>query len=425
MKKGVAFKSVRVIVVLALSLAIAGLLITFRPKSERIERTIPSPVVGVFSAKAQDMSMSIQAYGTVQPREALNLVAEVHGQAVHIPSVFTEGSAIGKGTVLVRIDPRTYSLEVERSGVQIRQIDAELNRLNQEVANLKASISIVSSDVALAESELSRLKKLSRNAVVSQTTLDKAEQGYLASLQRLQSFKNQMALTGPRREQLEAQQAAAQVLLKKAMLDLERTSIIAPFDGWVLEKMVEKGQHVTIGQYLGKIYRDRALDVEVRIPLKDLQWLPDISGDDLQPEAEISIDGSVTEKTWPGKLVRTKAQMDERTRTLPVVIEINEQDVSGSNPKEARLRPGMFVSVKIKGSQAKQVFVLSRHAVHPGDVVYIVAGGRLNIRPVHVLRRFKESVYVDQGLTAGELIVNTPIPAATEGMAVKVRDEDG
>ena len=90
MKKGVAFKSVRVIVVLALSIAIAGLLITFRPKAARIERTIPVPVVGVFPATAQDLNMAIQAYGTVEPREALNLVSEVYGPAVHIPSVFTE-----------------------------------------------------------------------------------------------------------------------------------------------------------------------------------------------------------------------------------------------------------------------------------------------------------------------------------------------
>lgn len=423
MKKGVPFKIVRVIIVLALSIVIAGLLIAFRPEAERIERKATSLLVDVFPAASQDLHMTIQAFGTVEPREALNLVAEVHGQAVHLSPAFTEGDAVRKGTTLIRIDPRTYALEVERYNVQIAQIEAEISRLNQEVENLKASLSIVASDVALAKKEFLRLKKLSQNEVVSQTNLDKAEQAYLASLEKLQLLKNQMALTGPQRTQLDAQQAAARVLLKKAELDLERTRLTAPFNGWVLEKRVEEGQHVTVGQYLGKIYRDQALDVAVNIPLKDLKWLPDISEDAAQPEAEISIDGSVAEKTWSGKLVRSKAQIDERTRTLPVVIEIDAQRMSQNNPGSIPLRPGMFVSVKITGRQARQLFLLPRHVVHPGDVVYVVSEGRLNIRPVHVLRRFKESVYVDQGLTGGDLIVNSPVPAATEGLAVKVREK--
>ena len=134
-----------------------GLLITFRPEAERVEITRASLLVDVSPATAKDVVMSLQAYGTVKPREALNLVAEVGGQVVQLSPAFTEGSAVGKGAVLVRIDPRTYALEVKRYGVQIRQIDAEINRLDQEVENLKASTAIVSSDVALAESEFSLL----------------------------------------------------------------------------------------------------------------------------------------------------------------------------------------------------------------------------------------------------------------------------
>ena len=421
MKKGAIFKTIRVFAVILVAIIIAMVLVRLRPQAERRIVEEMGRLVEVFVAKAEKVQMYIEAYGTVEPREALKLVAEVRGQIVDISSSFKEGGFVNKGTRLIQIDPRTYKLEVQRRNVQIKQAQAEIKRLQQEVLNLQARIKIAKSDVSLAEGEYFRLKKLIDRKVIAQSTLDKAEQQYLASRQRLQTLENQLALTGPQKEQLLAQRDLTKVLFQEAQLDLERSGIIALFDGWVLEKTIEVGQHVNVGQNLGRIYSAGELDIEVRIPIKDFKWLPAELNSDARIEAEVIFEIQGARMTWNGRLSRVKAEMDDKTRTLPVVIEIDGASKSEENRSSLRLRPGMFVTVKIKGKEVSQAFVLPRHVVYPGDILYTVEGDRLKIKSVNILRTYKDSVIVSQGLSDGERIIKTPLSAATDGMLVRVK----
>jgi multidrug efflux pump subunit AcrA (membrane-fusion protein) len=422
MKKGAIFKTIRVIVVLVVSLVMAVLLVTLRPEAERQVPMDTGRLVEVMPVKAEKVSLYVEAYGTVRPREELSLVAEVRGQIVDIHPSLEEGSFISKATTLIKIDPRTYQLEVDRSQVQVKQAEAEIKRLQQEVINFKARIKIAQSDVTLSKNEYLRLKQLVDKKVIAQSQLDKTEQNYLASLERLQSLQNQLALTGPLKEQYIAQRDMAKVMLQGAKLDLERTVIIAPFDGWTLEKAVEKGQHVNTGQYLGKIYNAGKLKIEVRIPVKDFKWLP--ADMDLNPsaDADIIFKSGQTQYAWKGHVARIKAQLEEKTRTLPVVIETDESLSEANNDGNFRLRPGMFVSVRIKGKKINDAYVLPRYVVYPGNVVYTVEENQLKIKPVNVIRSYKETVIIDQGLSDSDLIIKSPLSSAAEGMKVRLQD---
>ena len=421
MKKGAIFKTIRVFAVILVAIIIAMVLVRLRPQAERrvVEET--GRLVEVFAAKAEKVQMYIEAYGTVEPREALKLVAEVRGQIVDISSSFKEGGFVNKGTRLIQIDPRTYKLEVQRRNVQIKQAEAEIKRLQQEVLNLQARIKIAKSDVSLAEGEYFRLKKLIDRKVIAQSTVDKAEQQYLASLQRLQTLENQLALTGPQKEQLLAQRELTEVLFQEAQLDLERSGIIALFDGWVLDKTVEVGQHVNVGQNMGRIYSAGDLDIEVRIPVKDFKWFPADLNQGAAVEADIIFETDGAQRTWNGRVSRIKAEMDDRTRTLPMVVEVDEASGPAENQGSLRLRPGMFVRVKIKGKAVDQAFVLPRHVVYPGDIVYTVEDNHLKIKPVNILRAYKDSVIISKGLAEGDQIIKTPLSAATDGMLVRVK----
>ena len=423
MKKGALFKTIRVIVVLFASLVIMVLLVRLKPEAERQVPQQTGLLVEAMPVQAEQVILYVEAYGTVRPREALSLVAEVRGQVVDIDPLFEEGSFIPRETLLIQIDPRTYRLEVSRRRVQVKQAAAEIKRLDQEVINLKARLKIAQSDVKLAKNEYLRLKKLIDKKVIAQSQLDKTEQAYLASQERLQALENQLALTKPSKEQLVAQREMAGVMLQEARLDLERTAVIAPFDGWALEKAIEKGQHVNAGQYLGKIYNAGELEIEVRIPVKDFKWLPADMDQKLSTDAEIIFESGETQYAWKGYVARIKAQLDEKTRTLPVVIETDDTMAKANNDGNFRLRPGMFVNVKIEGRKINNAYVLPRHLVYPGNVVYLVENNQLIIRPVNIVRSYKETVIIDKGLSDGELIIKSPMSAATEGMRVRVQDE--
>ena len=423
MKKGAIFKTIRVFVVLLVAIVIAVTLVILRPKAKRLVPVEKGRLVEAFHAKAENVQMIVEAFGTVEPRESLKLVAQVRGPIVEISANFKEGTLIKKGARLIQIDPRTYGLEVKRRKVQIKQAEAELKRLKQEVINLNSRLKLAKSDAGLARNEYLRLKKLIERKVIAQSQLDKSEQAYLASRERLQALENQMALIGPQKEQLIAARDMAKVLYEQAKLDLERSSIDAPFDGWVLEKAVEVGQYVNIGQQLGSIYRSGKLDIEVRIPAKDFKWFPAGLEQDIPILADVLFDNAGQQYTWSGHVARVKAMMDERTRTLPMVIEVDELANDGPETNYFRLRPGMFVTIMIKGKEIDKAFVVPRHVVYPGDVVYTVKENQLKINEVKILRSFKDLVIIIEGLSEGDLIIKTPLSAVKDGMSVRLKTE--
>jgi len=422
MKKGGLFKTIRVFFVLLVAVVIAVTLVILRPKAQRQVPVQKGRLVEVFAAKAEDFQMVVEAFGTVAPRESLKLVAQVRGQIVDINQSFKEGGFVRKGTLLIQIDPRTYRLEAKRRKVQITQTEAELKRLEQEVVNLRSRVKISKSDVQLAKNEYMRLRKLIDRKVIAQSQLDKAEQALLASRERLQALENQLALIGPQREQLIAARDMADVMYQQAELDLERSGIEALFDGWVLAKAVEVGQHVNVGQQLGSMYKAGELDIEVNIPTKEFKWLPAGMGSNTPVAADVIFRNTGEQQVWPGSVARVKARMDERTRTLPVVIEVAETAAADDSAAGFRLRPGMFVTIRIKGKMVNNAYVLPRHVVYGGDVVYTLDEDQLKVKEIGILRSYKDSVIVNNGLSEADQIISSPLSGAVDGMRVRVKE---
>lgn len=423
MKKGGLYKIFRVTVVLAAAAAIAFFLYLLKPEAKRQDSPETGRLVEVFSVQAEQSNMILESYGTVTPRETLKLVAEVRGKVVFLHPDFKEGGFIFKDTQLIAIDPKTYQLEVERRRVQIKKRDVELKKLDQDALNLQASIKIARSDTSLAQAEVDRLTALSRKKVLAQTRLDQAKQIYLGRLDRLQGLKNQLALIDPLKEQIETDRQMAEILYQQAATDLGRTKIMSPFDGWVLKKAVESGEYVNIGQPLGQIYREGAFDIEVNLPLEDLKWIFTEDEPEMDIRAEIVTENRTSPQTNTGKVARAKAQVDVKTRTLPVVVEVDRMPGIKARPEMGGLKPGMFVTVKMFGKPLKDVFVLPRHVLHAGDVVYVAREGRLKKKPVQVLRRFKNAIYVGSGLSPKDRIIRTPLSEATDGMLVRIKEK--
>jgi RND family efflux transporter MFP subunit len=422
MKKGALFKTVRVVIVLLVAVAIAVLLVKVRPRAEKQERTSDGRLVEVVRTRSQSLPMIVEAYGTVAPRESLKLVAEVRGQVVAMHPAFIEGGFVKSGEVLLTIDPRDYELAVRRAKVGIRQAQAELDRLAQDILNLNASLKLARSDVDLALAELNRFKKLAGLDMTSQSVLDKADRQVLTSRERVQSLENQLAITGPDRIRLENRMEMARVSLEQAILDLERCRIDTPFDAWVTQKTVETGQHLEIGQSVGSIYRAGGFDIEVKIPLNDLAWFPDDVGSGEGLPVEVLFMETAMPKLWNGRVARVKAALDQTTRTLPVVVEVDEPAAEDSVIRAAdRLKPGMFVTVRIQGRRVENVHRLPRHLIHDGDTVFLAANDQLSIQPVTILRSFKQTVLISGGLSDGDLVITTPLSGAVPGMRIRIQ----
>ena len=416
-------KGLRIALVLIIAGAIAAVLIKSRPHPKR--RTIVNAVSLVETIKAHKTSqdMIIRAFGTVRSGENLSLTAEVRGRIVEMSPDFEEGIYFPKGAFLMRIDPSSYSLNVDRLRTEIKRLDAEVARISQERKNFQVSLTIVKEDLGLVKAEYERNLALAKRKVVSQNLLDQTQQRWLTSRQRAQEIENSLALIKPRTNLLKAQRQSVLVQMKEAQLDLERTEIRAPFECRMAKKLAEKGQFVTAGMKLANLYNVGIMEVEVHILPQDIVWLHFNSGGsvnlkgDPPARARVTFNAGGQKIHWQGFVSRIKGQMEETTRTLPVIIELKSGHLGTGHP----LLPGMFVTVEIVGKRVDDLYLLPQEAVHEDNSVYVVDNGKIHIKSVKIFRRVDNQLYVKEGLEEGDQIITRFPGVATEGMKVRIR----
>ncbi len=417
---GLFLRSIRAIIVIGIALAIASVLYSLREKPEKKEKIKVIPVAEVFTANPESVTMKVEAFGTVKPRKSVKIIAEVPGRIDYINPRFVEGGFLKKGELIFKIDSRTYKLNRDAAIVNISQAKADIGRIEQEITNYKADLELARLNQKLATQEFNRITKLTEQKYATKAQLDSTEMAKLQASMKVQDINNRLALTDSVMVQKQSVLKMTRVELEKANLALGKTRIRASFAGYVMDKFVEDGEYVGTAQPLGHIYLKSKLDVDVSIPLEKMKWLDSAMKNGSMPKVHISKDSSTgtDSNSWQGKVVRVKANIDEKTRTLPMTIEIENSDEKGDNLNI--LRPGTFVKCSIQGDKYHDVFILPRYLLKQ-TTLFIVKEGELQSQNVKVLRKFEERVYIQSGLKKGDKILSTPIPGAMHGMKVKVK----
>jgi hypothetical protein len=106
-----------------------------------------------------------------------------------------------------------------------------------------------------------------------------------------------------------------------------------------------------------------------------------------------------------------------------VIVQIDDPMDLAKDVEERRLPllAGAFVSVKLEGTVLEDVVAVPREALRDGRYVWVsTEDKRLAIREVTVVWRERDRVLVSDGLFEGELIVQSPLAAPIEGMALRV-----
>jgi len=414
------FRLMRVLAVVLFAAGVALWLFVSKEKPQKKEMVNTPPKVLCVPAVSGSADMIVEAFGTVMPRNSVKLAMEIAGRIDYVHPDFREGASIHKDEILLRIDQRTLVLNERNAGVLVDQARADIRLLEQEISNLKADAGLARSNLQLAAKELERVRALAENQFASKTSLDKVEQQYLSAKNQLQKITNAQELVPSRMVLKKSALASAQAALATASLMLEKSEIKAGFYGFVMAKQVQVGEYVNPGQVLGVMYEKDALDVDIRVHLEELQWLGSIFENGGRPQVIITIanlDGGRS-PVWPGHVVRIKAAIDEKTRTMPMTVEIGSLDVK--DPL-LLLRPGVFVKCRVKGEQKENVFKIPRTLMRSPDTLYLAKANHLVIKKVKVIRRFEDDVYITEGLTPGDLIIESPLPGALDGMAITVK----
>jgi RND family efflux transporter MFP subunit len=206
--------------------------------------------------------------------------------------------------------------------------------------------------------------------------------------------------------------------LDRALLNLERTKLKAPFAGRVSQEDVGIGQYVSPGQPVAELYSTEAAEIVLPLEDKDAFWfhIPGFTpGTSSGSSATVRAQIAGRELTWMGKVVRTEGKLDERTRTINVVVRV--KDPYAEKPP---LAVGLFVTVDIEGRTLPDAVLIPRSGLRERNLVWIVDNdNRLRFREVEVARVQGDEVLVTAGLENGERVVTTPLKVVSDGMAVR------
>jgi RND family efflux transporter MFP subunit len=308
-------------------------------------------LVKVAVASMQDIAPVTLVAGTVVSRNDASLSAEVPGRLTAVADV---GTSVTKGETLAQIEDTMFRLRQAELKAQVRRAEARLRFL---------------------ESEEQRFTKLADSNLAAATQLEQ---------------------TRSDRDIAQGDLDVARSRLDQNADQLDRTNIVASFDGVVVERLMTPGERVIEGSKVVRLVDQESLEVVARAPLKYFSYV----------QRGQVLDLRANEQNAFGIVRTVVAVGDENThqfelrldlegspfpvgQTLRVAIPTSDSREVLTVPRDALvLRPeGQSVFIADANDQAQQVRVTvgvgqGDHievfgAVSPGDRVVIRGNERL------------------------------------------------
>lgn len=353
----------------SIALALAGLLVVaslayllprWPTAAKSVDGAVPAlkaqgaaPVrVEVVEVRPGRLVDEVAAVGSLSSNESVLLRPEVAGRiaAIH----FRDGEAVRRGSLLFRLDASVQAAELQQAEAQL----------------------------ALARATQQRNEDLFQKQFISRQALD-------ASKAALQVQEAARALAAAR---------------------LDKTRILAPFDGIVGIRKVSPGDYVKEGEALVNIEDIATLKVDFRLPEGYFSRLQ--SG----LELEVSADA------LPGEVFRA------RLAAVDPLVDAGGRAVACRallpNPG-MRLRPGMFVRVRLVFGERADALMIPEQAVVSGaeTQVFRVEAGQARAVPVRLGARRAGWVEVRDGLRPGDRVISAGQQKVRDGQAVQPVDQ--
>ena len=392
--------------------------------------------VELVDAHLQDLPVVITGTGSAKAKDVVKLATEVGGKVIRVHSDLEEGKRIPQGEILFEIDPTNYQSAYEVAAATVAQTQKTIERLQKQQAIDTGRLNTIVRNRELAKAEYERVRTLfEKNNVGTQSGVDKAESAYNSVVDQADQVALAVDLYPIQIQETRSALESARARLRSAKADLERTRIMAPFNGRVVAKSLEPGQFVQPGAAVITLADDSVLEIHVPVDsrdardwlrfkkqdgLKDAAWFGDLE----QVPCVIRWTEDKNGHYWEGILDRVVA-FDSKTRTLTVSVQVPAEKALSRDEDQLPLVEGMFCSVTMPGKIMKGVVELPRWAVSFENTVYISVDNRLKTVPVNVVRIQGEKAYVSSGLNSGDKVVVTRLIDPIENSLLEVLNEKG
>lgn len=346
-----------------LSLAVIAVMPACSRRAEQPAK--PAVAVAAREIGRRTVQSSLKLTGTVEPDQAARLAAQVDGEVIYLGA--REGDSVKGGQVLVRIDPSRLAAALE---------EARADRLAAQ-AELEDARRVLERDRALFERQ-----------GIGKERLEKSETSVL---------------------RLDAAEARARAKISGLKAQLADTEIRAPFDGYVLERSVEKGDVVRNGMPLLTV-ATRTSHVLVAVSEIALGRLAVGREVRLDLSADPAADGCV------GRVTRIRPKVDPATRTADVEVTPRAEACN------VKLLPGMLVRIAFILDERLDALAVPAEIVSTrpdgGRTLFVVEGDIARQRKVTTGLEGGGWIEITGGVREGERVVIQGFERLRDGAAV-------
>ncbi len=351
--------------------------------------------------------------GTVEPSRRSTIGSAVSGRVIELR--VNKGDRVKKDQPLAQILTKQLDIQILVARAERDLRAEELREMEngsrpEEIKQAIAQTEMTRSANEYAQSRLKRTRGLRENNVASEDQLlddirlaNVAQQNLFASEANLALIKE-----GPRPEkiaQARARLLAAEEEVNRLLDQLEKHTIKAWFDGYVVKEHTETGQWIMSGDPVVEVVEVDEVEVDVMV-LEN--YLPHLT---IGSTAQVEIT-ALPQRMFEGRVTHVVPQADVRSRSFPVQVRVKNQVLPDG---QILIRPGMFTRVTLPVEAKPSILLVPKDALvlgGPDPVVYVVdnnpmAPGKQICRPVAVKSgvAFDSLVEVSGPLQAGQTVV--------------------
>ena len=333
---------------------------------------------------------TVTANGTLAAYDQTTVSVKVPGR-VRTISVDL-GSVVSRGQVLAHVDSEDYRLRVQQAEASLAQARARLglapdgtdDRVDPEKTATVRQARAVLDEARYARDRASRLVE---QGVIAKAEFDTANAAFKVAEGRYQDayeeIRNRQGLLAQRRSELAL-----------ARQQLKDTTVVAPLNGIVQEKLTSVGEFLAAGAPVVNIVRMDPLRLRAEIPERESRSVH--TGQDVR----VTVEGETS--VYVGKIMRLSPVIAEQNRMLVV-----EADVRN----DGKLRPGSFAHAEIVTNTAKMAVTVPNNAIvtFAGiEKVIVVQNGKALEKPITTGRRSPEFTEIVAGISVGEKVIVDP-----------------
>jgi HlyD family secretion protein len=365
---------------LALTAMLAiGLPQTTFAEGEETEAVVTAPVlpaITVSTVGRDTVRDRVIVSGLIGPIEQVQVAPLVEGQPVE--SLLADvGDTVTAGQVLATLSTTTLEL-------QVSQNNASLASARATIAQADAQLLEAQSTADEAARVNARTASLREQGTASQAAADTAAANAISATARVTVAAQSL-------EAARAQLALVEAQMANAALSLERTKVVAPVSGTIVQRNATIGSIATAaGDPMFIIVKDNALELRGDVAEIDLIRL------DAGQPASLRLVGSIASQTGTVRLV--EPTVDATTRLGRVRVTIDDSSA---------VRSGMFAEAEVIAAEhdAIVVPVTALGATNGQPTVMKVADGLVTRVPVTPGIRDGDMVEILEGLLVGDMVV--------------------